>query len=117
SLEPPLVLWSLSSNSPSLGVFEAASHFTVNVLAAEQEDVSNRFASRLEDKFDGVAWQPGLGGAPVLAGLCASFECANVTRHAGGDHVIFIGQVQRFAQDAGRPPLVFQGGRYRRLAD
>lgn len=117
SLEPPLVLWSLSANSPSLSLFEGASHFTVNVLAADQEEVSNRFASRLEDKFDGVAWQPGLGGAPVLAGLCASFECANTIRHAGGDHVIFIGRVERFAQDAGRAPLVFQGGRYRRLTD
>ncbi len=95
SLEPPLVLWSLSANSPSLGIFESASHFAVNVLAANQEEVSNRFASRLEDKFDGVSWQPGLGGAPVLAGTCASFECANVVRHAGGDHLIFIGQVER----------------------
>lgn len=117
SLEPPLVLWSLSANSPSLGIFESASHFAVNVLAANQEEVSNRFASRLEDKFDGVAWQPGLGGAPVLAGTCASFECANVARHAGGDHLIFIGQVERFTQDPAQPPLVFQGGRYRRLAD
>ncbi|HET7776727.1 MAG TPA: flavin reductase family protein, partial [Azospira sp.] len=71
SLEPPLVLWSLSANSPSLGVFETASHFTVNVLAADQDEISNRFASRLEDKFGGIAWQPGLGGAPVLGGLCA----------------------------------------------
>ena len=116
SLEPPLVLWSLSSNSPSLAAFEQASHFTINVLAADQEALSNRFASRLEDKFDGVAWQPGLAGAPVLDGLCASFECHNLTRHPGGDHVIFIGQVERFAQDTERSPLIFQGGRYRRLA-
>ena len=53
----------------------------------------------------------------MLAGTCASFECANVARHAGGDHLIFIGQVERFAQDPAQPPLVFQGGRYRRLAD
>ncbi|MGC4118612.1 MAG: flavin reductase family protein [Myxococcales bacterium] len=115
SLEPPLVLWSLSANSPNLAVLAAATHFAVNVLAADQEDVSHRFASRLEDKFDGVVWQSGLGGAPVLAGTCASFECANVARYPGGDHLIFIGQVERFAQDDRRAPLIFQGGRYRRL--
>lgn len=117
SLDPPLVLWSLTADSPSKEVFANASHFAVNVLAADQEDISNRFASRIEDKFDGVVWQPGQGGAPVLEGLCASFECAAHACHPGGDHLIFIGRVERYAQDSSRAPLVFQGGRYRRLAD
>jgi flavin reductase (DIM6/NTAB) family NADH-FMN oxidoreductase RutF len=116
SLEPPLVLWSLDANSQCLNAFERASHFAVNVLAADQEDVSNRFASRAEDKFAGLTWSAGLGGAPLLPGTCASFECINAARHPGGDHLIFIGQVERFSHDPAREPLIFQGGRYRRLA-
>lgn len=116
SLEPPLVLWSLTANSLCLPAFEQASHFAVNVLAADQEDLSNRFASRADDKYTGLAWSAGLGGAPLLPGTCASFECANLARHPGGDHLIFIGQVERFNHDPAREPLVFQGGRYRRLA-
>ena len=69
------MLWSLSANSPSLGIFESASHFAVNVLAANQEEVSNRFASRLEDKFDGrsgesvdIVWESDDGAtSPAVA--------------------------------------------------
>lgn len=117
SLDPPLVLWSLSVNSPNLEAFEQAGHFSISVLADDQAQISQRFASRADDKFEGVALAEGLGGAPLVDGCCASFECHNEFRYPGGDHVIFVGRVERFAADAGRSPLVFQGGRYRRLAD
>jgi len=67
SMEPPLVLWSLRSASPSVAAFAAASHFTVNVLGEAQLELSRRFASRVDDKFAEGLWAPGLGGAPVLA--------------------------------------------------
>ncbi len=111
SLDPPLVLWSLGRNSACLPAFKACSHFAVNVLAADQVELSNRFAAAALDRFAHLQWQPGLGGVPLLAGCCARFECSSEARHAGGDHLIFVGRVERFDREE-RPPLVFHGGRY-----
>lgn len=117
SLEPPLVLWSLSADSPSREAFESAHYYAINVLAADQAGVSNQFASRLADKFDGVDWRPGVGGAPLLSGCCAWFEVKNTQRVAGGDHLIFIGEVVGIDRDPSRAPLLFHDGRYRLLGD
>ena len=119
SLDPPLVLWSLSLYTPALAVFEHCSHYAVNVLAADQFDLSTRFAKsgdeRLDNMFADLEFDSGRAGAPLLHGCCARFECRNEARHAGGDHRIFVGAVERYDyQD--RPPLVFHGGQYRRLA-
>lgn len=111
SLEPPMVLWSLARKSSSLAAFEAASHFAVHVLAADQEDLSNRFAKSGEDKFAGLDPMRGAGGAPLLAGAAAQFQCRTAFRHDGGDHVIFVGEVVEFDR-SGKAPLVFHGGRY-----
>ncbi|MDQ5906907.1 MAG: hypothetical protein QG584_1864 [Pseudomonadota bacterium] len=115
SLNPPLVLWSLDLGSPSLEAFRAASHYAVNILAADQAELSQRFATRLEDKFGDLQLCPGAGGAPLLHGCCAWFECANETHYPGGDHLIFLGRVERFAADEERTPLLYHGGRYRTL--
>ena len=115
SLEPPLVLWSLARSLPFAADFENCDHYAINVLAEDQQDLSQRFASRLEDKFAGLAFSEGLGGAPLLDGCCARFECRNTVRHPGGDHVVFISEVERFDR-AERAPLVFHAGAYRRLA-
>lgn len=111
SLDPPLVLWSLALTSACIPAFENCSHFAVNVLTADQVALSNRFATNGIDKFAGVEWSAGLGGAPVLAGVGAVFECRNQARHPGGDHTIFIGRVERFAHGE-VAPLVFHAGRY-----
>lgn len=116
SLDPPLVLWSLSRKAPSLPVFTDASHFAINVLAEDQVALSNRFASPAKDKFEGVAWRPGLGGAPLIDGCVASFECRNYMQYDGGDHVIFVGHVDRFDYSA-RAPLLFVSGGYRVARD
>lgn len=113
SLDPPLVLWSLSRRSPSLAVFEAARHFAINVLAAGQQQLSNRFASPIPEKFSGVGWSAGLDGVPLLDGCTATFECRARYQLDGGDHVIFIGEVERFAR-CSKEPLLFLGGRYYR---
>lgn len=110
SLDPPLVLWSLASHSPSLAAFRAAGHFCVNVLSAEQEALCRRFATPDADKFGGVNWAAGEGGVPVLGGCVATFECSSAFNNWGGDHVIFVGRVERFAtSDA--PALLFHRGR------
>lgn len=112
SLEPPLVLWSLARRSPNLEAFARASHFAINVLAADQTALSDRFARPHPDKFDGFAWTEGVGGVPLLAGAVAHIECRNSLRHPGGDHLIFLGEVERFSSDPDRTPLVFCRGRY-----
>ena len=116
SLEPPLVLWSLANGSHNFAAFQRASHHCINILAADQVDLSNRFATWPTDRFAGLHWQPGCGGAPVIAGCSAWFEVANETRHVGGDHLIFVGRVERFRQGDATAPLLFHGGRYRFLA-
>lgn len=116
SLDPPLVLWSLDANSPNLDAFRSASHYVVNILAADQEGISQRFATRAGDKFGELELCVGAGGAPLLPGCCAWFECANEIRHPGGDHLIFVGRVTRFTHDPAREPLLYHAGRYRHLA-
>lgn len=116
SLEPALVLWCLDNNSHSLAAFQKASHHAISILSADQENLSNRFATWPTDRFAGLPWQAGLGGAPLFPGCCASFEVVNETAHAGGDHTIFIGRVERFAETSDLAPLLFHAGRYGRLA-
>jgi flavin reductase (DIM6/NTAB) family NADH-FMN oxidoreductase RutF len=111
SLNPPLVLWSLGMFSQGLSIFQNASHFTVNVLGASQQALSNKFAKSSEDKFAGVDWTPGLGNAPVLANCVANFQCRAANRYYGGDHIIFLGAVEAYAYNR-QEPLLFARGSY-----
>ena len=111
SLDPPLVLWCPGKGAPSLPDFTAASHFAVNVLAANQHHLSRQFATPTDDKFAGVAVADGLGGVPVIDGVVASLQCRTVGQHDAGDHVIVIGEVERYDAPGGEP-LVFHSGYY-----
>lgn len=106
SLNPPLVLWSLSLHSPNLAVFQDASHFAVNVLGANQKDLALRFARPASDKFAGIAVEEGRGGAPLLLQALARFQCRNTFRYYGGDHIVFLGAVERYDHRPGEP-LIF----------
>ncbi|HXE39572.1 MAG TPA: flavin reductase family protein [Azonexus sp.] len=117
SLSPALVLWCLDNGSHSLEAFRHASHHAINILSVEQKDLSNRFATWPTDRFAGLPWQKGIGGAPVFPNCCATFEVANEAAHAGGDHTIFVGRVENFTETAGLAPLLFHAGQYRKLAD
>ena len=114
SLDPPLIVWSLGNALPSRAVFEACEYYSVNVLAADQMDISQIFASRSDDKFAGLEMDEGLYGIPLLRGCCARFECRNTARHPGGDHLVFISEVVRFEREQ-REPLLYFGGAYRTL--
>lgn len=116
SLAPPLIVWSLSQDSSNFEAFQRASHYAVNVLALDQIELAQRFATSDADKFLGLATSPGLGGAPLLQKCCAWFECRNESRFAAGDHRVFIGSVERFSAVA-RKPLIYHGGRYQGLSD
>ena len=111
SLNPPLVLWSSSLYANSLPAFQESSHFVVNILAHDQIELSNRFAKSIEDKFAEIDHIIPESGAPVLIGSAAHFECRNEFRHYGGDHIIFIGHVERFAY-TDKPTLMFCRGKY-----
>ncbi len=112
SLDPPLVLWSLSQAAASLAAFRAGSHYAINVLAADQKVLAEQFALKGTDRWAGVSFVQGAGGAPLLAGAAATFECFNRSRYEEGDHVIFVGEVERCSRRAGASPLLFHGGRY-----
>ncbi len=111
SLEPALLGWSLRLHSPSMAAFAGAKHFAVNVLAESQIELSRCFASARGDKFSMGAWYRGMGGAPLLSGAAATFECEPEASHLTGDHRLFVGRIVR-ASDAGLEPLVFNAGRY-----
>ena len=111
SLDPPMVLWSLSKTSGNLKGFASAGHFAVHVLAADQEATSNRFAKSGADKFAGIAVERGHGEVPLLEGCSARFECRTRHLYEGGDHVIVVGEVINF-DNFNRPPLAFHGGNY-----
>src|SRR3954447_21905064 len=114
SLTPPLVLWSLGMFSQGLAVFQNASHFAVNVLGASQQALAKKFANSSDDKYAGVEWTAGRGGAPLLKGSVANFQCRAVDRYYGGDHVIFLGAVEAYAYDR-QEPLLFAHGVYGRF--
>jgi flavin reductase (DIM6/NTAB) family NADH-FMN oxidoreductase RutF len=116
SLDPPLILWSLSKRSGNLAAFSTAGRFTVNILSQDQNELSARFASPSEDRFAGTGWCQGMGGLPLLPGCLAHLECVTAREQEAGDHVIFIGRVERFAYRDG-PPLAFFSSRYAALAD
>lgn len=111
SLDPPLILWSIDKCSSSHEVFEQASHFAVNILAADQIDLSNNFARPREDRFAEIEFEAGEGGSPVFADCSARFHCEKYQQVDGGDHWIMIGKVVAF-DDFGRSPLLYHQGAY-----
>lgn len=112
SLDPPLVLWSLARSAGSMPALSTGSHYAINILAASQKALAERFASKNVDRWADVQYTEGVGGAPVLDGCVASFECFNRSRYDEGDHVIFVGEVERCTHRAGAAPLLFHGGRF-----
>ena len=111
SMDPALILWSIDKKSSSYDVFKQSTHFVVNILAADQIEVSNRFARPSDDKFAGLEYETGLGGAPVLLDTAARFQCETYNIVEGGDHWIILGRVVTF-DDFGRSPLLYHQGAY-----
>jgi len=110
SLEPPLILWSLSKRSRYLATFRQCSHYSISVLAAHQQDISQRFSTRHADRFQQVAHHVTELGLPLINDACAHFECRNRHQYDEGDHVIFIGLVEHCSAQGGEPLLYFNSG-------
>jgi 3-hydroxy-9,10-secoandrosta-1,3,5(10)-triene-9,17-dione monooxygenase reductase component len=111
SMDPPLILWSVTKTALSAPIFEKAEHFSVHVLAADQMTLSNRFARSGADKFDGVDYKLDDKGVPQLAGVLTRFDCKTWSVYEGGDHWIIVGEVQNMETQKGEG-LVFSGGSY-----
>ena len=112
SLSPPLVLWSLSQAASAMAALSKVSHYAINVLAADQKSLAERFAGRREERWKDVLFVDSPGGLPLLDGAAATFECFNRSRHEEGDHVIFVGEVERCQHRVGASPLLYHGGKF-----
>ncbi len=110
SLDPPLVLVSIDKRASLHDSLTEGSAFAVNILAEDQELISRRFASKEEDRFEGVGFSYGVNGAPLLTGSLASLECRVVHAYSGGDHTIFVGEVEVTTVSEGKPLAYFRGG-------
>ena len=111
SLDPPLVLWSLNRSARAMPGFQSARWFAINVLGSHQSGLSAHFSGGVVDRFAGLSYAAGLGGCPVLEDGIAHFECSVHDRVEAGDHVIFLGRVERMRHRDG-VPLLYSGGRY-----
>lgn len=118
SLSPPLVSVCCNRESITTRLIAEAGCFAVNVLAADQQALSNRFASKkLEDvRFEGLEFERGPTGAPLIPGAVVNMDCRLVATHDAGDHVIYLGEIEA-AQVHDREPLLYWDGAYRHLAD
>ncbi len=116
SLDPPLCLISVDKKAESYGSFEESRVFTVNILASDQESLSRKFAVSGGNKFEGVAYRVGANGAPILNGALAYIECKLYAAYDGGDHTIYLGEVQQAEITESKPLLFFRGG-YREIGD
>ena len=110
SLDPPLVLICLGHAVTMIDAFRAASHFGINVLSAEQREISDRFARKGCDRFDALRWERGATGVPLLPGAIAQIECATSQRVTSGDHDIFVGRMVRANVMEGDPLLYYSSG-------
>ncbi len=112
SLSPALVLWSLARAAGSFHTFSNGSHYAINVLGADQQLLARRFSEKVANRFEGVQWESGIGGAPLIQGAIAHFECFNRSQYQEGDHIIFVGEVERCSHTAGASPLLYHGGKF-----
>lgn len=116
SLEPPLVLICVDKKAESYPHFEESRVFTVNILNNEQESLSRKFAVSGGDKFRGIAYHTGANGVPILDGALAYLECKLYSAHDGGDHTLYLGEIEQAETVDGKPLLFYRGG-YRAISD
>ena len=110
SLDPPMVLFCLDRKVASFQAFSEGGEFAVNILSEDQKDISNRFATTGDDKwndFDFITWE---GSSPIIPGSLANLECKAADIFEGGDHIILTGEVIRMSVSDGSPLLYWKGG-------
>lgn len=120
SLEPPLVLVCIAKKALTHNLVQETGKFAINILAADQQPVSDHFAGRRPEgvqPFDGIPYRAEVTGAPIIEGALAYTDCTLYAAHDAGDHTIFVGKVERAGvQDLEAKPLLYWAGGYRALA-
>ena len=118
STSPPLVSFSVMTNSTTYPRVRKTGKFVVNVLAHDQDSVSNQFARRGTDKWAGIDWTPAAAGNPVIADTLMWLDCDIWAEHEAGDHYIVIGKVNEMSPASWHKeePLLYFKGQYRRLS-
>ncbi len=118
SLKPPLILICLDNATSNLRAYTEGDAFAVNILSCQQSDISNAFAfPGPNPPFEQTTYTEGKSGLPLINDTAASIECEKHAVYPGGDHVIVIGLVKHAAWSFETDPLIYVGGRYRRLED
>lgn len=115
SLDPALLLWSLQNDSECMPAFEKAGKFAVNILADDQQELSNLYARKGDHILAPEHFHLGKSGTPLIRGVVTSFECDIWARYPGGDHVILVGEATEMTSNANKQPLLFTAGQYRQL--
>lgn len=115
SLDPPLVLWNLQSNSEVYEAFATPQYFAINILSLEQQEHSNRYAKKGDHLLAPEHFTPGRFGAPIVTDALVNFECELDATHDGGDHLIIVGRVLDLHQSQEGDPLLFYSGGYGKL--
>ncbi len=116
SLEPPMILVCVDKRAGSHDAFAETGAFVVHILAEENEAHSNQFASHSSDKFNNIEYRKGIEEIPVLENTLVALECRLAHAHEGGDHTIFVGEIQNVEIKDGNP-LVYWQGDYRKLSE
>ncbi len=111
SMDPPLILWSVTKSALSALAFKQATHFAVHILSSDQVALSNRFAKTGEDKFSGTDYTTNQHGVPLLSHCACRFDCSTWATYEGGDHWIIVGRVEAITR-ANTESLVFSAGAY-----
>ncbi len=117
SLDPALILWSLQIDSDCFKAFDNVEKFSINVLGAEQQHISNRYAKKDEHQLLTDDFYMTDNGIPLLHNVLTTFECNLSHRYPGGDHDILMGEVINFTCQRDGRPLIYHGGRYTELKD
>ena len=115
SLDPPLVLWSLQTNSDIYRAFATPRHFAINILSKDQQDLSNLYAQKGDHLLQDEHYRIGKYGSPIIRNALTTLECELETSYEGGDHQIIIGRVRDMHTRTTGKPLLFFSGAYREL--
>lgn len=109
SLSPPMVLICIEKTAGCHYAFEESNVFVVNILREGEAETSELFASVVDNKFEKIDYSLGIEGVPVLKNALATLECRVKFSYHGGDHSIFVGEVENVSVDDGSPVLYFRG--------
>lgn len=110
SLEPPLILVCIEKIASMHGALTSCTHFAVNVLAHDQEQVARRFAESEGNRFEGIGFSRGAHAIPIIDDALGVLECRRATTYDGGDHTIVVGEVETAAWRDEKPLLYYRGG-------